>query len=542
MIRLFVLALLLLYASAAQAQMPGREIAINFTGGCTASRPLPMDATTIKWSAAYGVCSLTTQWLSGKLFDIVVGGKTYTIRAVNGFPNVKRLAAILGVSPVFGKAGAPLSKWYDESGKGNDCSPPVGHRPSIWLIKGKVSVAFDGFLVDEASGSNADEYCTLPRGVVTHNQATTVYAAVQMVSGGAIYGNSTTYFPTLFNAGNTKSHGFIFCSRPRWTGSAISWTALAWTRHASTTFRLWPETQPMVIGAVAGSSAFIVTQNEESASSSALSADTANGGYIGAMPLLLHDGFYGRIYSFMVAGATAATGAQQIAMRHSLYALHKIAKARPKFAILVDGASVDVGLGSRIGGINGYGWVEQMLMESSAPIRMGNTAIVGATIANIASTISKSQCEFFLSGYTNVLIGPGTAAGNSIVKGKTGAQAYGDLQTYLAAMRNCHNPPGTILVWLLGTSCAECVKYNNLVVANAASLGITPIGGAAHLNAIMAAYAVNNTKYFNQSPSWLVSHPTILGYQNLSRAPLGALETLGLSNMLRCGRGPRRCP
>jgi hypothetical protein len=529
MIRRLFLALLLLYSLAVQTQSAARKVAFDrvpLTGGCNASRPLPMDVTTIDWSGAYGVCSLTAKWLSGKLFDIIVDGHTYTIKAIKGFPDVRKLARLLGVSPMLGTAGAPLSKWYDESVHGNDCSSPSGARPSIWLINGKVSVAFDGFLVDEASGSNADSYCALPSGVVTNNQATTVYAAVQMVSGGATYGYTTRYFPTLFSAGDTEAHGFIFNAGPPSEGSAISWTASARINDTTTTPTLWPETQPVVIGMIAGSDAFSVTQNEESASSSALPVDTATGGYIGATPFSINGGFYGRMYTFMVAGATAASSAQQTVMRNALYSLHQIAKRKPKYAILVDGASVDVGLGSRIGNVNGYGWVEQMLAQIPTPIRMGNTAVSGATTAEITSTISKSQCNFFKSGYTNILIGPSAAAGNSIIAGKTGAQAYSDLQTYVTDMRNCANPPSAILVWLLGTSCTECVRYNNLIVANAALLCITPIGGSDHLNPIMAAFATSNAKYFNQSPSWLSGHPTIAGYQNLSRAPLAALQTL----------------
>ena len=521
-------------ASASAQSLPPPQIGGQYTGGCAASRPLPLDATAISWTAAGGVCSLTTKWLNGKpLFDIIVGGNTYTIKSINGFPDVRRLAGLLGVSPTFGMAGAPISTLYDQSGNSNNFTQSTSaNRPAVWLINGVVSIAFDGFLVDFGSGSNADKFLNFAS-IATNNRNTTAYAAIQASNGGATFGYSTSDFPTLFNTGTSISHGFALDSGPATAGTQVTWTAYSWSTLAASTPTLWPETQPAVIGVIAGSGGLTVTQNEESASSAALSADTATGGYLGAVPLVsLNGGFYGRMYSFMIAGATTATSGQQTTMRNALYALHGIAKTQ-KYAILVDGASLDSGVGSLIAGINGYGYVEQMLTQIHAPVRMGNTGVQGATIANITGTVSASQCKFFSASYTNILIGPSSAAGNSISGGETGAQAYVDLQSYLTAIKACSVVPSTIYVWLLGTGCTECVNYNNLVIAGAASLGITPIGGSGYLNSVMATFTTANTQYFNQSPAWMVGHPNVVGYQNFSLAPLGAIRSFGLPFLLK---------
>lgn len=529
-------ALLLLWPLAVRAQapsiMPPIQVGEQYTGGCNPSRPLPLDATSISWGGAYGVCSLTTKWLNGRpLFDIVVGGNTYTIKSVNGFPDVRKLAGLLGVSTNFGTAGAAVSTWYDQSGNANNCTQSTSaNRFAVWLINGRVSMAFDGFLVDYGSGSNADKYCTISNGLATNNQNTTVYAALQPVSSGAAFGYGVNDLSDVFALGNDGTSGFGLggaggTSKTLWQSTSLQG---AYPASAST---LWLETQPSVIGVISGSSSLTITQNEEISSGlTAVLSGTASGGTIGAFPFFsFNGGYYGRMYSLMVAGAANATSGQQTSMRSALYALHGISKATAKYAILIDGASLDVGTGALIAGINGYGWAEQMLSQIPYPIRMGNTAVYGATIANLNSTIATSQCNFFQSGPKNILFFPQAAAGNSISGGETGAQAYADLQTGLTAYKACANPPSTIYVSLFGTvATGEYANYNALVIANAASLGIIPFSNASDcaMNAIIDGFVTSNAQYFNQTPSWLVNHPRIIGYQNFAMCGLAVLQSL----------------
>lgn len=528
-----------LCAMAAHAQapsvLPPAKVGGQFTGGCSASRPLPGDATTIAWSAGGDVCALKQSWCNGKpLFDIIVGGNTQTIKSVNCFPDVRRLAALLRVSPVFGTAGAPVSKLYDQlGGTTGFVQATSANQPAIWLINGRVSIAFDGFLVDFISGANADKFLSFPS-IATASQNTTVYSAFQQVSGSS--GFAPDEFSTLYSTGVPLSSGLNVGSGAPSSGLPTTWNAFSSTSFSPSNTAAWGETGPVVLGVISSSTNFCVNQNNEaqSCSGAALASASASGGAIGAAPGLGNGGFYGRIYGFMIAGAATATTAQQTALRTSLAALHGINQATPKYAILVDGASLDVGQGGLIGGINGYGWAEQMLAQIPYPIRMGNVAVSGATTANVSSTMATSQCAFFKAGVTNILFGPDAAAGNSIRNGETGAQAFSDLQTYLINAKACSNPPAKIFVGLLGggitcvTSCSETQNYNNLVITNAATLGITPAWYSPQcpLNDITAAFSpLTNAQYFNQSPTYLQGHYTIVGYQNSAMCGLFAIQS-----------------
>lgn len=525
--RLLSLAALFLWIGAACAQgiapLP-LKIGGQYTGGCGISRPLPGDATTITWSAGGDVCALKQSWCNGKpLFDIIVGGATKTINSVNCFPDVRRLAALLGISPVSGTAGAPLSKLYDQlGGTTGFVQTTAANRPAIWLINGRVAMAYDGAMVDFITGVNADRYLTFP-GITTDNQNTTAYAAIQ-----ASTTAPATTFSTLFNTSPAGSSGFMISSGSSW-GGAIWFAPFTGITISPA---LFTETQPSVIGVVAGSGSVNLTQNEESGSSAAFVAGTSTGGFLGAVPFFgpQNSGFFGRMYGFMIAGAAQATSGQQTALRNAFYGLHGIAKATPKYNVLVDGASVDAGMGSLIAGINGYGWAEQMLALLPYPIRVSNTSFPGAKILDLNATMATYQCSFFPATGTNVLIGPGFAAGNTIVvTPKTGAQAFTDLQTYITSAKACAHPPTIFIVYLLGSDGGDAEQdYNNLVIANAASMGLTPIGGgpnAGYLNTIMAHFSSGNTQYFNQSATY-AGHPNIIGYQNMSLPPLAAIRSL----------------
>src|SRR5580704_10093529 len=140
--------------------------------------PLPADAVPSVWTANYATAALTNNWLNSNFADVIsTGPVTTTIKFISGKPDVATLATLMGVSATTGIGGLAMSKWYDQSGHGNDCTQATGaNQLYVWLINGKVYVAGDGYLANFwANSSSLSKYCTLPAGVATNNQASSVY-------------------------------------------------------------------------------------------------------------------------------------------------------------------------------------------------------------------------------------------------------------------------------------------------------------------------------------------------------------------------------
>jgi hypothetical protein len=128
-------------------------------GGCSGGPNLPLDAGVAGITSAYGTCALSKKWLNGNFADVVANGATYTIRFVNGAPDTKRLAQLIGDSnPNYGTGALPLAKWYDQSGNGNDCVQNTSaNRLQVWLTNGVVRITGDGWFYKYISGGTTND-------------------------------------------------------------------------------------------------------------------------------------------------------------------------------------------------------------------------------------------------------------------------------------------------------------------------------------------------------------------------------------------------
>lgn len=491
------------------------------TGGINPSSA-PMDAVTgVTWQGGYGVSALNAAWrVAGKsLFTLASSGVIIKTIA-GGYPDVKALASALNVSPTTGIGGALVSKWFDQSGNGNDLTQTTtANQPAIWLIKGKVFMAFDGLIYDYVhsfiDSSNGDKFFNMPSGMATNNRALSVFAAIQQNVSGNAFGFTNTYISSLFTTGVTTgagNSGVNFSSNAT-DAKAPLHNTFAWPDFSALSSAIFPEVQPCVLGFVGATGATTFTQNEESSTGAALAAGSPSGGTIGSLPFFgSTGGFYGRMQSIMFA-TSALSADNQAIVRKSMYSTFGI-NSNPNISILIDGASIDDATGALIGGVQGYGCWEQLFDQLNgsvaATLRMGNTAVYGAKIADLTTNFAACQGTFFSPSSTkNILIGPTAAAGNTISGGKTGAQAYSDLLLYIAAAKTAGWTRIGVSVVGPGT---ENTNYNNLIIANAAAQGFTVIG---QNNPFLQAFPVTDPILFNTSGPY-ADHPTVLGYSQLA--------------------------
>lgn len=515
---------------------PGAGPSVGFPGIWTmpTSLALPVDAVPSVWTIACGTQALTSAWLSGNLFDVQSAG-THTIAAINGYPDIVTLAGLMGIDPHTGIGGLACSKWYDQSGGGNNLTQATAtNQPWIVLINGQVYVATDGMLLDFVNGVfNLDKYFSWPS-ISTNNQAQSVYALLQSSSGGApIFGGS--YISLLFTNTTTISSGYMYGGGSASSTAEPLLNAFDWVGFTSHVSTIIPECQTVVLGTVSGTGAtnFTMTQNEETSTVTSIPVGTSTGGQFGAAFYLSGSssgtatGLYAKTKAFMVA-TSALTSGQQTTMRESLYQMGEISSA-PIYNVLVDGASIDVGEGAFVGGVSAgvmaYGWADQVLNLVPTPFRLGNTSVPGATIAQLTATWATAQANYFSVSYKkNIVIGPAGAAGNTILGGKTGTQAFTDLQSYITAVKAA-GAWDAIVVTTLGTGQGpQYIIYNNLVIANAATLGIT-VARADLLPPPIGNWDTTNATYFNQVSPY-TTHPTVVGYAVLAQMYATILDNI----------------
>jgi hypothetical protein len=483
----------------------------SLTGGCTNSGPLPLDA---QGSAlgAYGTCALGSSWLNGKMVDVTASG-THTISFINGYPDVLTIAGYMGISPVSGIGGLPISKIYDQSGNANDCTQATSaNQLSLWLINGKVYIAADGWIASSLTPGALDKYCTLPSGLATNNQAMSAYFVTRGVASVPAT-ESGLNGATLLTTGTNGSSGWTSSNNPYDNPSV--WQTTDWQSYANAATALVPETQNAVVGTIAGTGGVAFTQNEESASVAAITAGSAAGGFLYATEIFsLNMGFYGRTQAAIIWGSALSSGAQTT-VRNSLYALFGINKS-PPYNLLIDGASVDYGTGGYIGGILGYGWEQQLIdtQPFAANVRITNTSLFGATIEDLTATWATRQKYSYSASYSkNVLYAAGWAAFNSIAAGDTGAVACTAMGSYITAAKAAGTWTEILVVVIPNPGAsAEVTNYQNCVVSSASGWGATLIDMRSNVLQNSAVY-LTNPVYVNQSgPS--VNHPTVLGYQS----------------------------
>jgi hypothetical protein len=506
------------------------------------SLPLPMDTAppgvfTAAGSFDWGTSCLTSAWRNGNFVDVITPGPTTTtIKFINCQPDTTTLAALMGVSPTTGIGGLPLAKAYDQSGNGNDAPQgTTSQQFSVWLINGKITVAGDGALSDFLAGSDSgllDRFLTLPSGVAIHSQNSTIFAVTQQASSIAAEFARATLASTIFSAGSAGA-GFALDARFDGISNPTAKPVLDlfdWTSFGSQYLSIFPETNSVVIGAIGTAANFTVTQNEETpVVGTAITLGTSTGGEIGAVNIFgtQYGGIYGQVQAVMIAGNSALNSTQQSAVRRSLYSLFGV-PASPTVSMLIDGASLDIAEGGLIGGVQGYGWQQQMLPQISAQIRLGNTSQSGITLETLTNFWPSAQSSFCTGTYAKHVLWAGGfgAAGNSITGGDTGAQAYAALQTYLtAAKASC--TWDFIFVNALGNGGAQEAIYNGLVQTNAASLGIIYVPLTSAINTIFNTQGSNPT-YFYQSGLW-IGHPTPLLYSMMAAQQTAALNAVGIN-------------
>lgn len=497
---------------------------------------LPLDfPQVIAWTACYGTQALKHTWLNGNLFDVQSNG-THTIKAIDGFPDVATLAALIGISPSSGAGGLPVSRWYDQCGAGNDATQTsAGSQMFAWLIDGKVSMAGDGVLT-ETQNDGADTYDKwffMPSGVTSDARASSVFVVAEQASSLATSYNGNRGSP-LFTmgtsgGGHSLESGFFGYTLPN---KAPFFGSFDQQDSSPAPLGLFPETEPSLYGYIAGASDVTVTQNEESTSTSpALTAGIDRGGAIAGRKLFGSPGlgYFGQMQAFIVAGSTALTTSQQSALRRALYRAFGLKGDRTQtVSMLIDGASLDAGDGGVIGGnrgVQGYGWAQQMLPQLNSSIRLGNTSVPGINLETLTRFWPQSQRTFCTGSYSKRVLFAGGwgAAGNSITTGDTGAQAFVALQTYLAAAKkSC--VWDLIIVNGLGGGVQEEI-YNNLVRQNAAALGVVfvPMG-----RRTLHAFARGGPTYFWPSGPPGYAHPTILTYSYMAADEVAALDAAGI--------------
>jgi hypothetical protein len=487
------------------------------------------------WSACYSTQAVTFRWLSGSLFDVITAGPTTTtIKATNGFADITTLASLMGISPTTGIGGLRCSKWYDQSGRGNDATQATtGLQPTVWLINGLVFMAFDGCFQDFVDfPKNNDQYFNIPTSVTFTNQNMSMFAVVQHGNSIAGAGSELDNFQSTIASTSSTGNNSITL----WVANAKRFmpfvqiaafdTAGGFVNKLS---GLLAETNKTVLGMICDSRATTFTQNQESGFTTAVASNTVTGGQIGAYPFDgLRAGFYGRMQALMLAGSTALTSTQQTTLRKSLYDAFDIV-SEPTVSVLLDGASIDCAEGGLIGGVSGYGWMEQLLPQLSTPLRVVNTSFPGAEIEQQSSFWSTLQRDAYSASYPrNVLFAAGTGcAGNSInFVPDNPAQAYTAMQAYVKTATAAGSWTDIFVCTLIGEANAPSwLTYNNLLRANPpASTRLIDIAGA---NPILGGYITNPT-YSNSAdyPGW--GHPTTAFYALMAAPIKAALNAAGI--------------
>lgn len=489
----------------------------NLTGGFSFAGGYPLDSVAATYLSAGSVAALTSSWKTGNLFDLV--SPAVTIKAVGpGYPDVRSLAAALGVDPVTGIGGGLISKLYDQSGNGKDWTQATtgAIRPMVYLIQGKVYLGFGGFL----SSNNALAQPFLTSAASINNRSFSVFVPI------------IPYTSTNSPAPGTYLYSTVFGTRagaPGVTDVALlgpsSTTAVVqtpkiysgagdYTTGIQQLLAPYIGIQGHILSLVSSASSATVQANTTSAAGTALVANAASTPLSfgesadGATPLS------GRSTAIIVS-SSIFTGPQITTLTTALGAWSNINTTVNKanaVNVVVDGASPDIGQGSTPGGgyqtLNGggYGYTEMLkdyFAANGKQISWHNLAVPGATLINRTAdyTSNFAQLSAFQAGSTkNILIGPGISGVASILGGKTGAQAYTDYLAYLAAVKSvgwtriasiAHPDNGN----------AEVLAYNNLVVANAVANGVDILDMRSFTGLFIPPLANAD------------GHPTILGSQ-----------------------------
>lgn len=512
---------------------------ISTVGGVEATLPVDVVAGAL---VAYGTKSLTTNWLSGKLFDCLDNGyATHTIYAINGLPDVVTFASILGVDPITGSGFLPLLKMYDQSGNGLDAvqtSGTSGYYPVIMLYNGEVSIVSDGVFQTNAGGNTYTQYLVIPNGLSTNNQSIASYFVSTLGQSTSIIGNpghGDTYWANiLLNTGTAFGSGFAYFTAGGGQNSGPMGSNLEdWNGALSNSAALPSAAQRSVHHFNCSASSMVVGSNEETLTiANSLSAGTASGGWLFSSPITADYGVYGRTEAIVLYPTQNSTDSSKI--RNSLYTLFEITGS-PKYNVVVDGSSIEMGWGSipssaSFGNVSScaLGWdqqIEKAMRLYGQPIKLSNTSVPAGTVEDCNTNFPYNATNFFSSAFSkNILFATGFCNHNSFSAGDNAATAYTALQSYITQAKAAHTWD-TIFVFISG----ENTAYDALVKAGAATMGITLIDFTlpAYTSTLPGDWSTSNSKYYNQSGTYVGTgiHPTALGYSYTANYILGYLKT-----------------
>ncbi|WP_339028213.1 hypothetical protein WI604_25625 [Bradyrhizobium symbiodeficiens] len=452
----------------------------------------------VAWTACGGLAALTRDWLSGPLIDVIdKEGATRTIRAIDGYPDIETFAGLAGVDPTNGIGGLLCARVYDQSGKSrNFTQEKPENQPGVWLIQGKIHFGFGGVLSQRSVPCQA-QYFNVARVVPTNNRSSSLYAIVKPYCSNAGY-RTDRGSPAIYAGTSMFSHG-----------PANGIGAIDFATHSGPSIKAPLTIQRSIYSHILGQETAQVSLNGVVATAGPLAPTRGWGGHIGFQPgLPFPAGFSGRMQGVMMS-STPLSPAQDAGVKSALYRYASIRSALPSTAgkvnILIDGASFDQGQGGdpagRYGTQNGggYGWPE-MLMDQldGLDIQWNNTSCSGNRIEDCTLTYSSDGHPCFNpAAAKNILIGPNSAVGNTINRGKTGVQAYDDFLSWLATVR-ADNWDHIITYCFSAPAGDPEQDYTDLMIANARTNRVTVV--------VMPFIA----------PNPFDGHPGIQGYQTMA--------------------------
>lgn len=497
-------------------------------GGVDLRGVLPMDAVPgATWTCCYGVAALTRNWMNGPLFDVIAGGNTNTIYAKNGYPDVKRLAVLMGIDSESGIKGLLISKWHDQSGnEWHATQAATARQPAVWLVDGAVYVFFGGILSTNAQKRLSPQFLTIPAGASINSQSFSAYSIFKPYTS-SVAVSGAHKFSTLFSANGNPSFLFAYPSTfgggtPR--GFLIDLTTFSSAGLAAPNIGM----QQSVVSAFGTANETAFGINGSSATARAMTAATYSGGNLGcdqSASGIFPNGASGRMQCFLLS-STQFSSTQRSQIGNALYQWGNVQgslAASAKVNVVIDGASFDQGQGGDASGLyakqngGGYGWGEILQDELRGhAIQWNNVAGSGNTIANCTSNYAPitSGC-FNASAAINIIIGPNSAYGNSInpaIGKRTGAQAYSDFQAWLTAVKV--NSWTRILCLIFPDRSMQGAAYNSLMIANAATNGVTLINMSNNV-------AHRGLPYLNPD-----GHPTIAGSRLIAGNVFSYLQPL----------------
>jgi hypothetical protein len=438
----------------------GGDISGSLDGGISFASGFPLDvaiAQGLSPNFAVGIGALTTAWSSGPLFDLRVGASTSTIHAVRGgYPDVVGIATALGIDPITGVGGGYISKWYDQSGNGKDYTQTThANQPALWLILGKVFIAFNGVLAASVGLSSPSFLQNL--GVLV-NQSFSFLASIIGYSSTCAASGSDLRFSTVLGTGqgvgNSSFTQLDFADKypgPSGSPPAASGT-LAFIEDVPNAIALAGgnlaiSDNPALFGATGAPGGTTMYFNSSSVSGAAFSAQASLVTVLGNEVAAGMGGLFNGRMKGLIATGTTFTAGSALALQNAFAGWSGITLSPAKHLnVVFDGASSSLGQGSDPSGGylsvsgGGYGVCEVLKDQFGASnISWRNIAISGNTITNSKtnwdSGFGGAAC-YDASYSKNALFVGGEGIYLLVTNGNTGAQAYTAFLAYLTSVKS----------------------------------------------------------------------------------------------------------